>query len=113
MRINKREVEYIKPAFLYGWKIYVSAYRKTALWDDDPLVPVRIGAVADELIRKGILELVYMGMGRSIIRLSQLGETFRCPKCVNGQTFEGSENPDETVKCKHCISGIRLDNSKE
>ncbi|QDX29500.1 hypothetical protein Dpoa569_0001275 [Dickeya poaceiphila] len=112
MRLSKREIEYIKPAFLYSWQIYVSAYRKTALWDDDPLVPVKVGAVADGLIRKGVLELVHMGYSRSVIRLSKLGETFRCPKCVNGRTFEGSENPDETVECKHCVSGIRIDNGK-
>lgn len=113
MKITKREAKYIHPAVVYRWEIYEGQFRKRALWDDDPILTVSVGSLAEQLIMKGILERVDWGMGITRIRLTKLGETFRCPCCYRGRTFHGSADPDKTIACPHCESGVRLDNGEE
>lgn len=43
MRISKREAKFIHPAVVYRWEINIQHWRKSAMWDDDPLMPVKIG----------------------------------------------------------------------
>ncbi|KGA24942.1 hypothetical protein AO825_08470 [Pectobacterium brasiliense] len=109
MRINKRQAEFIHPAVVYGWEIYVSPFRKSALWDDDPMTPVKVGPLLEGLIDVGVMERVESGSGFGRIRISKIGRRFLCPYCFRGRTYRGSDDPEKTVPCAYCINGVRLD----
>lgn len=102
--LNKREREFLKPAIVHRWEIEISPYRKTALWDGDSLFPVKVGAMAEDLIKRGFLERVSMGFGRDIIRATKKAEGLHCYRCHYGKVI--NENGLQGEDCPHCDGGV-------
>ncbi|EDA9105922.1 hypothetical protein A4N98_04060 [Salmonella enterica subsp. enterica serovar Gdansk] len=102
--LNKREREFLKPAIVHYWEIEISPTRKTALWDGDPLLPVKVGVMAENLINRGYLERVSMGFGRDIIRATDNAKKLRCYRCSYGRVIDKRGQQGE--KCPHCDGGV-------
>ncbi len=96
--LNKRERDFLKPAIVHFWEIEISPWRKSALWDGDALLPVRVGKMAESLIERGYLERVSLGMGRETIRATAKSKSLRCYRCSYGRIGDN--------KCPHCDGGI-------
>ncbi|HBR3033950.1 hypothetical protein J6O57_12215 [Escherichia coli] len=108
--LNKREREFLKPAIVHLWEIEISPVRKTALWDGDSLLPVRVGAMAESLIKRGYLERVSMGFGRDIIRATEKAKNLRCYRCSYGRTIK---NGQQAGPCPHCDGGIKPEGANQ
>ena len=102
--LNKREREFLKPAIVHFWEIEISPYRKTALWDGDSLLPVKVGVMAENLIKRGYLERVSMGFGRDIIRATEKSKKLRCYRCAYGRVI--NKNGQQGEDCPHCDGGV-------
>lgn len=102
--LNKRERDFLRPAIVHWWEIEISPNRKTALWDGDSLLPVKVGAIAESLISRGYLERVSMGFGRDIIRATDKSKKLHCYHCAYGKVInkKGQQGED----CPHCDGGI-------
>jgi len=103
--LNKREREFLKPAIVHCWEIDISPVRKTALWDGDAMLPVKVGKMAEALIARGYLERVQMGYGREIIRATEKAKSLRCWVCSYGKVI--NEHGQQDGKCPHCEGGIK------
>jgi len=103
-KLNKREVEYIRPAVLFGWQIYIHTYTPTATWDDDPMMPVKVGKMCDSLIRRGYLETINIGR-TTYIRATNKAKQLSCPTCSGrGKIFD--DNDIEIGNCSRCNNGM-------
>ncbi|WP_448175843.1 hypothetical protein [Morganella morganii] len=101
-KLNKRELKYLAPAVLYGWRIEKSRLHKQGRWDGDYLMPVTIGSVAEKLISLGLLEKLTIGHveGAFSLRLTNKGYSLRCRECHNGWLYDN--NDEITGKCPVC-----------
>jgi len=102
--LNKRERAFLSPAIVCWWEIEISPFRKTALWDGDSLMPVKMGAMAEDLIKRGYLERVSMGFGRDIIRATQKAKDLHCYRCSYGKVI--NKNGQQGENCPHCDGGV-------
>ena len=102
--LNKREREFLKPAIIHGCEIEISPFRKTALWDGDSVLPVRVGAMAENLIKRGYLERISLGFGRDIIRATEKAKDLRCYRCSYGRIIKKGQ---QAGPCPHCDGGIK------
>lgn len=107
MELNKRERKYISTAVSFGWEIYIEKNKATGYWDDDSILPVKVGALCEKLIEKGILEYILCGF-ISRIRATTLGRKFKCTakNCRHGQHIEyedgGYGDEIKKGKCETC-----------
>lgn len=111
MRINKREAEYVKTAVLYGRSIEISGWSSKPLWDNDVLLPVKVGKVVEGLITKGLFKKVEWSPGYTRIYKTPLANTFECknPGCHHGNLYDERDLP--SGNCPVCEGrGIVLDN---
>ncbi|EQA6233030.1 hypothetical protein ACX5DY_005015 [Enterobacter hormaechei] len=102
--LNKRERAFLSPAIVCWWEIEISPFRKTALWDGDSLMPVKVGAMAEDLIKRGYLERVSMGFGRDIIRATKKAKDLHCYRCSYGKVI--NKNGQRGEDCPHCDGGV-------
>lgn len=104
MALNKRERDFLKLAIVHYWEIEISPHRKTALWDGDTLLPVKVGTMAEGLIERGYLERVAMGYGRYIIRATDKSKKLRCYRCAYGKVID--EHGQQGGNCPYCDGGV-------
>lgn len=104
MALNKREREFLKLAIVHYWEIEISPHRKTALWDGDTLLLVKVGTMAEGLIKRGYLERVAMGYGRYIIRATDKSKKLRCYRCAYGKVID--EHGQQGGNCPYCDGGV-------
>ncbi|MCU1787717.1 hypothetical protein CUU54_02445 [Pectobacterium polaris] len=113
MKINKREAEYLRTAIIHGWEIYTTPWRTAALWDDDPIMPVKIGRVVEGLIVKGLFEKIPHGYECHTLRHTSLALTFKCNNrpCQKGKIYNGDHVSHDCPTCEG--RGIILDNGQD
>ncbi|MND11839.1 hypothetical protein D3C87_616270 [compost metagenome] len=69
MVLTKRQQKLLQPMVVYDWKIYHDTSRNaaTGFFDDDPIMPVRIGPVMQSMVDKRLVERIEGLYGRGIV----------------------------------------------
>lgn len=98
--LSKVERKYLK-YFMKGWKIEMVGRSGNFAWDGDPLSPVKVGAVCNKLIEKGLLERL-----SNQIRTTKEIEQFRCKAkhCQNGRIEKYDIDEDDHVDLGECVT---------
>ncbi|WP_447872045.1 hypothetical protein [Serratia fonticola] len=107
-KLTKRELDYIHPAVVFGWKIEIQHWRKIPCWDGDYLMPVKVGKMCESLIERGYLERLddHYYKNQATIRATRKGFALECLECRGkGKTFDDDSN--ETGDCPHCYRGLK------
>lgn len=107
MKLTTQQQKLIQPMVVFGWKAYhhTRTNSKTAYWDDDPLMPVRIGPVMESLVAANLVERLdsIVGYGIVIYRLvAERRSQYQCG-CSKGKIIDEDDN--EIGKCSHCYHG--------
>lgn len=97
--LNARERAYLQPAIVYGWQIEIWPGRSGGFWDGDSLMPVRIGSMADSLIKRGYLEKNVLGL-----RITAKAKAYACSECQRGYLYDHDDR--ELGPCPHCYKGV-------
>lgn len=112
-KLNKRELQYLAPAVLYGWRIEKFHFYKQGRWDGDYLMPVSIGKVAQRLTKLGYFDKVddkYYD-NAFFLRATEKAKKLKCKACRNGWVLSEDDDCDDREQCSAC-SGIGLVNSQ-
>ena len=99
-------MDYIQPAVIHGLKIEIEHWRKTAHWDGETLMPVKVGKMCESLIVRGYLERIndYRYENHATIRATNKALKLRCWKCYQGQSF--NDDNELIGDCPHCYRGM-------
>ncbi|WP_370428044.1 hypothetical protein AB9B86_10990 [Klebsiella michiganensis] len=106
--LNKREREYIKPAVIYDWEIHLWPGRKDGVWDGDKILPVKVGAMAESLIKRGYLERL-----GSVIRATEKTKALKCRtgNCLYGRLYD--DNDVDSGECPDCDGGMMFEGANQ
>ena len=99
--LNARERAYLQPAIVYGWQIEIWPARSGGFWDGDSMMPVRIGPLADSLIKRGDLEKNVLGL-----RITAKAKAYECRECQKGYLYDINDN--RVGPCPHCQKGVAV-----
>lgn len=105
-KLSKRELDFILPAVLYGWKIELQHWLRTPHWEGDKDCPVKVGKVCEALIQDGYLvrydDSHYPN--QATIRATPKGYALKCRKCSKGELYD--DNDEKIGNCPHCYRGL-------
>lgn len=92
---------------VYGWKAYHHTRKneKSAYWDDDTTLPVRIGPVMESLVAAQIVERLDSIVGYGIVIYRLVADhkiKYRC-SCNKGVLLD--DDGCEIGKCLRCYRG--------
>lgn len=104
--LSKKELDYLYPAVIHGLKIEIEHWRKTAHWDGETLMPVKVGKMCESLIKRGYLERINDRhyKNHATIRATEMALKLRCWKCHQGQIYD--DNNEVIGDCPHCYRGL-------
>ena len=102
MKITKPERAYLLPGVLYDWRIVLANPKTTGHWDEDRLLPVKVGNLCAKLVERGLL-LKHHEIYTTVYRVSKLAKAFKCRAegCYQGWAYRDGED-EPTGRCPHC-----------
>ncbi len=106
-KLSIRDLQYIKPAVIYGCKVerWLNRSGKYAwYWDGDPMFPCRVGTTMEKMVRMGFMERVDVGV--SCYRRTDAGYSLICRSC-HGKGEHYDDDGQVTGECTRC-NGLGL-----